>query len=86
MSVVLKYLRVDQGSLEHALLSKASYVTHTKDPANHCIRVSEFLTNPKDSQAFVLVMPYLRKWNNPPPCTVGEALSMFAQLMEVRLK
>lgn len=83
MPVVLKYYRMDRLPMEHTILLQASYYTHSRDPSNHCMKVFQFLTDPKDPRNIVAVMPYLRKWNDPPPRTIGEALALLAQLLEV---
>ena len=47
--------------------------------------IYETLNNPDDEDETVLVMPLLRRWNDPYFETVGEAVDMFGQLFEVRL-
>jgi len=53
-----------------------------KDPRNHCVPLIEILEPPGDIPAFILVMPFLRQWNDPPLLTVGEAMDFISQMLE----
>ena len=54
------------------------------DPRNHCVPIFEVLDVP-ETDDFLLVMPMLRAFNNPPFKAVGEAVEFFRQLFEVCL-
>ena len=53
------------------------------DPTNHCIPIYEVLRNPNDQEHVLLVMPFLRKFDNPRFDTFGEAVECFRQIFEV---
>jgi len=52
------------------------------DPRNHCVPIYETLQDPGKSDYFILVMPFLRLYNDPPFATVGEAVEGFRQIFE----
>lgn len=52
------------------------------DPTNHCIPIYEVLRNPNDQEHVLLVMPFLRKFDNPRFDTFGEAVECFTQIFE----
>ncbi len=54
------------------------------DPRNHCCPIMEVLQDPQDPDIQVIVMPYLRDYNDPKFATVGEAVEFFRQAFEVR--
>lgn len=53
------------------------------DPHNHCVPIYEVLQVP-DDDTVLLVMPFLRTYNNPPFETVGEVVEFLRQMFEVR--
>jgi hypothetical protein len=53
------------------------------DPTNHCIPINEVLNVPDVENRVILVMPLLRRYNNPAFQTIGEAIYFFTQLFEV---
>jgi len=53
------------------------------DPTNHCTPVYEVLRNPDDQEYVLLVMPFLRRFDDPRFDTFGEATECFRQLFEV---
>jgi hypothetical protein len=53
------------------------------DPRNHCIQILEVLQDPEDEDLAVMVMPFLRPYDNPRFETFGEAVECFRQLFEV---
>jgi hypothetical protein len=54
------------------------------DPWNHCVPILEVLDLPETDGA-ILVMPFLRRFDDPPFLTVGEALDFIHQIFEVRV-
>lgn len=56
------------------------------DPRNHCVPIYEVLDVPDESDVKVLVMPLLRKFDDPRLETVGEAVEFFRQVFEVCLR
>lgn len=55
------------------------------DPKNHCVPILEVLEVPNEPSLRILVMPLLRKFNDPTFLTVGEAIEFFRQVFEVCL-
>ena len=54
-------------------------------PANHCVPVSEVFTLDGEDDIMIMVMPLLRRYDDPSFDTVGEAVECFRQLFEVAL-
>ncbi|TBU42946.1 kinase-like domain-containing protein [Dichomitus squalens] len=52
------------------------------DPRNHCCPVYDVLHDPADENTAIIVMPLLRRYNDPNFLTVGEALEFFRQIFE----
>ncbi|KAL6303554.1 kinase-like domain-containing protein [Sparassis latifolia] len=50
------------------------------DPQNRCIAIHAVLQDPMDQDLIVLVMPFLRVYNDPRFDTVGEAVEFFRQI------
>ncbi|KAI5900649.1 uncharacterized protein SCHCODRAFT_02563594 [Schizophyllum commune H4-8] len=53
-----------------------------KDPRNHCIPVYDVLEIPDDDNLRILVLPLLRKYDDPPFDTVGEVVDCLRQVLE----
>ncbi|KAI9067209.1 hypothetical protein FKP32DRAFT_1673237 [Trametes sanguinea] len=53
-----------------------------KEDKNHCVEVLEVLEDPLDPQRSLMVMPYLRPYNNPEIMTVGEVMDFIRQMLE----
>ena len=69
---------------EASILRRMVHPDWQDDPRNHCLRVLSWVAD-DDGPRGVFVTPLLRRWNDAPLGTVGEAVVMFAQLAEVRL-
>ncbi|KZT71750.1 hypothetical protein DAEQUDRAFT_665556 [Daedalea quercina L-15889] len=52
------------------------------DSRNHCVRILDIIPDPTESNVFIIVMPYLRKFNDPDFLTFGEAVACLKQLIE----
>ncbi|KAG2135813.1 hypothetical protein DEU56DRAFT_737574 [Suillus clintonianus] len=52
------------------------------DPANHCVPTLDVLQLPDEEDLFILIIPLLRYYINPPFKTFGEAVECFRQLFE----
>jgi hypothetical protein len=50
---------------------------------NHCVPLFEILQVPDNEDILLLVMPYLRPYNDPRSETIGEAIEFFRQFFEV---
>lgn len=55
------------------------------DPRNHSMPTYEILPPPGDSNEHILVMAFLRKFDNPPFETIGEVVDCFDQMFEVSI-
>jgi hypothetical protein len=54
-----------------------------KQPQNHCAPLYQVLHPPEDSDRAILVMPYLRRYDDPPFENTNEVLELFQQVFEV---
>lgn len=54
------------------------------DPCNRCCPILEVMQDPQDPDIQIIVMPFLRPYNDPKFGTVGEAVEFFRQAFEVR--
>ncbi|KAI0062806.1 hypothetical protein BV25DRAFT_1915928 [Artomyces pyxidatus] len=52
------------------------------DPHNHCVPTLEVLKIPDETDAYILVTPLLRPFDDPPFETYGEAMAFFGQIFE----
>ncbi|KZT21725.1 hypothetical protein NEOLEDRAFT_1164431 [Neolentinus lepideus HHB14362 ss-1] len=52
------------------------------DSQNHCVPVYEVLDVPDDGETLIIVMPFLRLWDDPPFDTLGEIISFIQQIIE----
>ena len=64
-------------------LSIARYFTTIRDERNHCVQVWDSFDAPDDPTRTIIVMPLLRKFDDPPFETVGEVVECVRQLLEV---
>lgn len=53
------------------------------DPRNHCCPFYDVFEDPHDEDVLIIVMPHLRRYNDPDFQTVGEAVEFFRQVIEV---
>lgn len=53
------------------------------DPANHCVPTFEAIEDPHDRTKAILVMKYLRPFDDPEPRTIGEVVDFVSQTLEV---
>ncbi|KAI0753329.1 kinase-like domain-containing protein [Daedaleopsis nitida] len=58
------------------------FLTSLRDLRNHCIPVLDVIPDPFDPEWSLLVMPYLRPFNDPPFYTVGEVIDFIDQTLE----
>lgn len=54
-------------------------------PTNHCIPVLDLLPDPTDSNVSLMIMPYLRPYDDPEFGAIGEAVDFMKQTLEVSL-
>lgn len=77
--VMLKRVRLNQVAICKYLFDEP-LISHSK---NHRAPVSEILRVPGDYGFVLLVMPLLRKFDDPRFGTVGEAVEFICQIFEV---
>ena len=70
-------------SQEIEITTSLSSLPLVKDPRNHCVPVYDVLKVPDDDDLQVLVLPLLRKYDDPPFDTVGEVVDCLRQVLEV---
>ena len=54
------------------------------EPHNHCVPLLDILEPPDEPEQKVIVMPFLRPFDNPRFQTFGEFVSFFSQICDVR--
>jgi len=54
----------------------------SSDPENHCIPVYEVLQVPDNNDLVILVMPFLRSYDDPRFDTVGEVMECYRQILQ----
>ncbi|KAL1731257.1 hypothetical protein EV714DRAFT_271924 [Schizophyllum commune] len=55
----------------------------SKDSRNHCVPIYDILEVPDDEDTQIMVLPLLRRYNDPPFDTVGEVIDCLRQVLEV---
>lgn len=55
-----------------------------RDPRNHCVPLLDVVAHPTDLDTCFIVMPFLRKIDNPAFNTVEQVMDCGEQLLEVR--
>ncbi|KAH9936828.1 kinase-like protein [Epithele typhae] len=63
-------------------LDIARYVTSLQDPQNHCVPVIDVFRDSLVPGTVLMVMPYLRPFNNPPMEKLGELFAFIDQTLE----
>ncbi|EMD38837.1 hypothetical protein CERSUDRAFT_112564 [Gelatoporia subvermispora B] len=80
--VVLKQVRKSRHPYEVDIAVYFSSEPLRSDARNHCIPVYEVLDVPDDPDLHLLVMPFLRPFDDPRMETIGEAVEFFKQIFE----
>jgi hypothetical protein len=81
--VMLKIISVSLFPHEIEISTYFSSEDMQKEPRNHCAPTYEVLRVPEDSDAAILVMPFLRRYDDPPFENTNEVLELFQQVFEV---
>ncbi|KAH9914994.1 kinase-like domain-containing protein [Amylocystis lapponica] len=79
--VTLKQLSTKDHPNEVEISQMFSSPELAADPRNHCVPVYDVLT-PPDPDIMLLVLPLLRKYNDPPLITVGEVVEFLHQVFQ----
>jgi len=80
--VVLKKTSKSRNPSETDILHWFSSGSAANDPRNHVVPILQVLDVPHEEDLIIIVMPLLRKYDNPWFDTVGEALECIRQLFE----
>lgn len=81
--VALKRVRKSVHSYEKEIGLYFSAPPLASDPRNHCVPIHEFLDSPLDPDIMILVMPFLRAFDDPSFRSVGEVVDFLTQIFEV---
>jgi hypothetical protein len=81
--VMLKKVSLQEGPHELTITRFFSSPELIRDPRNHCVPLLDVIEIPAIGQK-LMVMPFLRPFNNPHFQTFGEFVAFFAQVCEVR--
>ncbi|RPD57821.1 hypothetical protein L226DRAFT_617158 [Lentinus tigrinus ALCF2SS1-7] len=60
----------------------AQYLTSLRHPENHCVPVLDAFPDPLFPERSLLVMPYLRPFNDPEFIVVGDVIDFVSQMLE----
>jgi hypothetical protein len=80
--VMFKKVLPEEGSHELYIADLFSSPSLKDDPSNHCVPLLEVIELSQNGGR-VMVMPFLRPYNNPPFQTYGEFVAFFMQICEV---
>jgi hypothetical protein len=82
--VMLKRLFPEEGPHELLIASMLSSPEVVQNPRNHCVPLLDIIEIPNSAQR-LMVMPFLRPFNNPHFETYGEFVAFLTQICEVDL-
>ena len=82
--VMLKRVLPEKGPYELQIAQFFSSPEFSRDPRNHCVPLLDVIETPNAGQK-LMVMPFLRPFNNPRFQTFGEFVAFFTQICEVGL-
>jgi hypothetical protein len=83
--VMLKQIAKAYHPYEVEIAQHVSTGSLRADPRNHSVPILDVLEVPDDDSVVILVMPLLRKFDDPPFRTLGEVITCVTQMFEVRL-
>ena len=83
--IMLKKIYPDEGPHELMITQLFSSPAIARDPRNHCVPLLDIIEIPQNGQKLkLMVMPFLRPFNDPNFQTFGEFVAFFTQICEVR--
>ena len=62
----------------------ARFLSELQSSENHCVSVLDVLQDPVEPNTALLVMPYLRDFNDPEFLSIGEVMEFIQQTLEVQ--
>ncbi|KAH9920144.1 uncharacterized protein B0H18DRAFT_1025314 [Fomitopsis serialis] len=80
--VTMKKIEIDIHPYELEIGQFLSSDQITFGPRNRCVRILEVLPDPTEKNISIIVMPYLKAFNDPDFLTFGEAVTCLKQLIE----
>ena len=80
--VMLKKIHPDEGPHELMITQLFSSPAIARDPRNHCVPLLDIIEIPQNGQK-LMVMPFLRPFNDHHFQTFGEFVAFFTQICEV---
>ncbi|TEB29036.1 hypothetical protein FA13DRAFT_1690318 [Coprinellus micaceus] len=80
--VVIKRIESDEDSTELDVMAFLTAEERAGDPRNHCVRALGILDHPSDPQVQFVILPLLRKFDDPPFETIGEVVDFVGQVLE----
>ncbi|KAI0669474.1 kinase-like domain-containing protein [Trametes maxima] len=63
-------------------LQIAQFLSSIQDRSNHCVQVIDVLEDPLDTSMALMVMQYLRPWNDPEFVMLGDVVDFVTQMLE----
>ncbi|OSC97559.1 hypothetical protein PYCCODRAFT_1440077 [Trametes coccinea BRFM310] len=63
-------------------LQIAQFLSSLQDLSNHCVRVMDVLQEPMETSVTLMVMQYLRPWNDPELVMIGDVVDFVSQMLE----
>ncbi|KAI0351967.1 hypothetical protein OH77DRAFT_1506233 [Trametes cingulata] len=63
-------------------LKIAQFLSSLTDPANHCVEVLDVLDDPLDPSRSLMIMQYLRPYNDPEFTMLGDVVAFVTQMLE----
>ncbi|KAJ7502398.1 hypothetical protein B0H11DRAFT_1712535 [Mycena galericulata] len=82
LDVALKLVDTEVHPFELEISTLVSTSPLANDPRNHCVPLLGSLDVPDSNKEKILIMPLLRRYEDPPFDTFGEAIDFFGQLFE----
>lgn len=78
--IAIKRVKVDTEEL-----SIMNFLSTCRDKTNHAVPLLAVLPDPFDRRLSLMVMPYLRPFDDPRFATIGEVVEFIDQMVEVKL-
>lgn len=72
---------IKKGSQE---LQISRFLSSVQHDANHCVPIIDVLDDPLNPSMSLMVMQYLRPWDDPELTMVGDVVDFVSQMLEVR--
>lgn len=80
--VSIKMTRRDSPEVSIAQYLSSPAVPH--DLQNHCVPILDILPDPFEAKTMLMLMPYLRPFDDPPFTALGEVVDFVSQTLEVQ--